>query len=118
MIKFWNGEAKWLPQADLELSFSTMIDFLTTAKLIQSFNANVMEYPNLYKEHTDLVLTITSIFFPTKVFTPNKISVEGTDEFCLFQVLSKIIQLTKYYKLEAKHGKDGYSIEKKNTIRL
>lgn len=120
MIKLWiDNKADWKPQANEEMTFPIMMDlFFNGLKLSNSIGARASEYNLLYQNHKDLVLFITESMIGSDLFVPSQISEEGTKEFYLFEVLTKIIHLTKYYELANKRRYESELRKYKKALRL
>ena len=113
MIKLWSTEKSgWTEEANRDMTIGRMFEYLFTMKLTKSISAHSVEYKKLYDGDKDFILEIIEIFFPDLNFIPSRISKKNTSEYYLFEVLSSIINIKKYYELE-KSKKDGYSKEMK-----
>lgn len=122
MIKLWSGyEPTWTLRADDYMSFPTMMhELFNEIKISETFDARTFEYYKLYRDHTELMIDIVEIFFSDLFLTPSQISKAGTSESYLFEVLTQIIKLIKYYELEEQQDR-GHKKEREkyaNALKL
>jgi len=118
MIEPYNKNIKWLKKSDLDMSLISMIDLLYKGELIEDYSEPLCipraknDYAVLYEKHNSLMNDVVVIICGTGVLTPSNINKENTNEYHLFIVINRILELEWFYKLQATATR-GYEKEKR-----